>query len=688
MARLESVAVAGYFPTPDALVPRIAARLDASAGHEAHYDAQLRMSVYPTYALLDPAAGDGAALVACAQTLFGDPLPTIGRGPQIPLYGVELEADRALALAGRVRAATPGYGRGVALHSDAFQVTWAIGPGAEGAQLLWLNPPYDQDAIHERLEQAFLLRWTAALTPGTGLLVFIVPGYALTTSAATLAAEYDDLRCYRFPDPEFSAFRQVVLLGRRRVAPLTLPGATDRLSAQIRAWAANPTILPVLPLPGDAPPDLTFAPGSQGGFTSFATHPLDVQQALQSYRPWTVGASEISSLPLLSTSNGQTPRSGQTLTPLAEVGVHQALPDFLSRQLLVAMPPKPAYLALLLAAGMLNGLRVEPDDPQAGWPPILVKGRFKKDFVTVKEHQDKKGRTTSQVQVQQPTLAVCILALTDPPRYVDLAPGTTPSAATTVEGMNIADLLQHYGHGLALLMRRQFPAQHDPTNPAHLLPLPPLARPLFTAQAHVVQSTLKLLGQGEHPLVLGEVGCGKSIISLAVAVALSPAQYATTRAALRAQSCWNRTHPPRPVRRVLVLCPPHLVSSWTEQVRLTLPGASVVPVRQIADLHAPPPPTGAGPGTGLSIYLLTRETAKLGHAWRAGLAARATCPKCGTPTTETPERIVSKRLRCRHQPLHAGHPVGAVAHALARLLLPVDPADDMLRTLVPERYIR
>jgi hypothetical protein len=307
----------------------------------------------------------------------------------------------------------------------------------------------------------------------------------------------------------------------------------------------------------------------------------------------------------------------------------------------------------------------------------------------VKEHQDKKGRPTSQVQVQQPTLAVCILALTDPPRYVDLASGTTPSGATAMDEMNIADLLQHYGHGLAALMRAQFPAQHDPTNASHLLPLPSLARPLFTAQAHVVQSTLKLLGQGEHPLVLGEVGCGKSMISLAVAAALSPTHYPAMRNALRAQGYWHHTHHPRPVRRALVLCPPHLLSSWSEQIRLTLPGAAVVAVRQIADLHrSPPPAKGGGPGSGLTIYLLTRETAKLGHAWRAGLTALGTCPKCGTPTSEAPERIVRKRLRCRHQSLRAVHPAGALAHALARMLLPVDPEDDTLCALVPERYIR
>jgi hypothetical protein len=191
-----------------------------------------------------------------------------------------------------------------------------------------------------------------------------------------------------------------------------------------------------------------------------------------------------------------------------------------------------------------------------------------------------------------------------------------------------------------------------------------------------------------HPLILGEVGCGKSAMALAVAAALAPEQFATTRAALRTLGHWAARHAPHPVRRVAIMCPPHLLDGWTEQVGLTLPGASVVRVQRIRDLYTPTSSVGTGLGAGLTIYLLSRETAKLGHAWQAGLAAGGTCPRCGAPVEELPERITAKRLRCRHQPLVARHPVGALALDLARLLLPTDPTDDLLRALVPARCLR
>lgn len=460
MARLESVAVAGYYPTPASVIPAIAALLDPTPAGQAQPAPDPRWGpTYPTVALGDPAAGDGAALVGCAQALFGAPFPAPGKGPQVRLYAIELEGERAQALATRLRAAQPQAHHLVeALQSDSFQVSWATDDRAAGLHVLLLNPPYDLDPIHGRLEQAFLTRFTPALIPGSGLLIFIIPGYALAASAVTLATEYEDYHAYRFPDAEYAAFKQIVVLARRRHTPRTLPGSADRVAAQLTAWSRDPARLSVLPTPGSAPPMLALAGDQPGGFRHFAAQPLDIQHVLRYARPWAIGASDRTAPPADPPIAGaRSVRPTTSLTPLTEIGLHQPLAAFLQRVLPVAMPPKPAYLALLLAAGLLNGLRVEPDDPTAGWPPILVKGRFKKDFVTVKENTDKKGRTTSQVQVQQPTLAVCLLALTDPPRYVDLQPGTTPTGATAVDAMNVADLLAHYGRGLAALMAAQVP---------------------------------------------------------------------------------------------------------------------------------------------------------------------------------------------------------------------------------------
>ena len=100
MARLESQATAGYFPTPGHLVPAIARLLEIDRGLLA----------------LDPCAGDGAAVVQLASELLGvEPARAAAF-----CTGIEMEAHRAEALArrlGRERAH-----RGDALtFADTFQ---------------------------------------------------------------------------------------------------------------------------------------------------------------------------------------------------------------------------------------------------------------------------------------------------------------------------------------------------------------------------------------------------------------------------------------------------------------------------------------------------------------------------------------------------------------------------------------
>ena len=57
--------------------------------------------------------------------------------------------------------------------------------------------------------------------PGAGLLMFLVPHYALKASAAFLACKFTDLRAWRFPDAEFASLQAVRPgLARRRTAAL------------------------------------------------------------------------------------------------------------------------------------------------------------------------------------------------------------------------------------------------------------------------------------------------------------------------------------------------------------------------------------------------------------------------------------------------------------------------------------
>src|SRR5207248_650758 len=107
-----------------------------------------------------------------------------------------------------------------------------------------------------------LTAFTRVLTPG-GVLVLVIPQRRLAISARYLAAHYADFRAYRFPDPEFSAFRQLVLFATRRSTALVDKAAQDQLetwsSAELVALptAVNQTPLPV---PAVSGADVLFAP--------------------------------------------------------------------------------------------------------------------------------------------------------------------------------------------------------------------------------------------------------------------------------------------------------------------------------------------------------------------------------------------------------------------------------------------
>src|SRR5690242_13341440 len=89
MARLASLARAGFYPFPAELVPAVAARLDWSAWRIS------TTSATPAFVACDPCAGEGVALLRLLQAGFGPALA--GPEPRVPLHlhGYELETVRA-----------------------------------------------------------------------------------------------------------------------------------------------------------------------------------------------------------------------------------------------------------------------------------------------------------------------------------------------------------------------------------------------------------------------------------------------------------------------------------------------------------------------------------------------------------------------------------------------------------------
>ena len=661
--RPEALAVAGYYPFPAPLLPALAALVTLEQSTIASH----------TLALADPCAGEGQAIAALACSL-AERYPAI---KSLRVTACEMEAGRFAALRAR---AWGELGRGpislTAHHADAFTLV-PQGSGEDGAHILLLNPPYGAQRRHGRLEQAWLARFTGTLMPGAGLLLFVVPHAALAASAAHLAVHYEHLSCLRLPDPDFAAYGQVVLLGRR--APTSL--AAIRAAApppdtvrRILAWGEHPNALSVLGQdPGGA-----VIPFDRTGSLGFGQARVNLADLLTEVKPWT---------------------QGSRATPLADSGLGAGLESLVGRPYPVAMPPKPAHLALALASGAFNGKRIEPDHPASGLPPVLLKGAFTRDYAALTTNLDQQGNPSSQVQVQQPRLSVVALDLRAY-RYVTIKEGHIPTGAAALDQLNMGDLLASYGAGLTELMSVQFPPLHQPDAPAHQLALPRLGRALFTAQHQAVQATLKLLGQGVNPFLISEVGTGKTTMALAAAAALAPAVQAATTAELRRVKAPSVPLPR--VRRVLVLCPPHLLTSWRQETAAVLPGARAVVLSRIADINQalaeaarPPAPADgtawdANPGTGMTVYILSREMAKLGHAiaaapWRRG--GEAVCPRCGSPIALPEGQLAARRARCLAQASRPANPVAGLTLDLAALLGPYHPDDERLPDLIEGRLV-
>jgi uncharacterized methyltransferase DUF6094 len=614
VARPESQQVAGYFPSPERLLPSFASLLSWPEPSG------------PTF-LLDPCAGDGAAIRTLRQLWMGQShRSSAGNGgyTRMSIHACELEAGRAATL----KASLDSLGD-VAYHGDAFRLC-PTDPAACRATVLYLNPPYDHDPDFRRLENRFLCRFAQHLHPGAGILFYLVPHHALEPSAEFLARHFLDIRAFRLPEPEFSAFRQVLLVARRARRPLASPA----FAPTILRWAQDADSLPILP--ERCPEPYVVAHDDEAPFAlAYELAPYDLAAALESFAPW---------------------------RDLPALGTDLSARDLLGAKYETAMPPKPVHIALALSSGVFNGHRLEPNEPRH--PPLLAKGVFERELVPVSERFDREGDLVASVEVERPRLALTVLRLDDY-AFHRLQPGTVPHGGDEVARWNAADLITNYDRSLATLLAQQFPALHDPRRAEHRMTLPRLARRPFRAQADAVQAALKLLARGINPFLVAEVGTGKSTMALTIAAALLPEHHATTMGELRRLGLPDRV--PQ-VERILIICPPHLLKSWSDQAAAVLPELAVQVVETPDDLRRP-----------AQVFILSREAAKLGHGYQ-GIEGR--CPRCGARLATDAATNAARRLRCGAVPRRPLDRAARLAGMLALLLAPACPDSALIEELV------
>lgn len=318
----------GYYPTPSRVVEQIKSFL-----------------LFPSapFAALDPCCGEGLALAHLAS------------GTQAFTYGVELDQHRAGEAETRIQN----------VLKCGIEETRI---GHQSCSILFLNPPYDEaireedaETKTERQEKAFLQMTVPYQVPG-GVLVYIIPQTRLNRGVARLlASRFENIQVFRFPDPEYDDFKQVVVFGVRKVE--------NCLHEQLAVKLQNIPNRKLKPLPE----------------TLTAQYPVPPSPPLKLFRSTVIDPEELEKQmeqsPLWRKLHAMTARN----------------------DLQVPRPPLPlhsGHLGLLLAAGKLDGVVGEGADRH------VVKGKVTKVISKAEEY---KGDVLEQRELDRYVVSIKIL---------------------------------------------------------------------------------------------------------------------------------------------------------------------------------------------------------------------------------------------------------------------------------------
>lgn len=200
--------------------------------------------------------------------------------------------------------------------------------------------------------------------------------------------------------------------------------------------------------------------------------------------------------------------------------------------------------------------------------------------------------------------------------------------------MKLAEFFDTYKESLNEKVMQEFRPKYD-FNPSVYLPqIRMLKRPPFPSQVHPIAGLTKALTNGsKSAFLVGEMGVGKTLIALAIAYA-------------------GR------FKKILILCPPHLVKKWKREVEQTVPQASASIVASITDLDK----VACSLNPKIHFIIMSRERAKLGFRRKPVCAwlykgdkykyKALCCVRCGGQVVDnegvplTVEDLEKKKLKC------------------------------------------
>lgn len=313
MARLESQAKMGFYPTPPVVVEHI----------------KTMLKIFPDARLIDTCCGEGEALSKIAEKT------------QAETYGIELDRQRMTQAKARLNHV---------LWADALYDLICV----KGAfSLLWLNPPYDAgdsdpDQKKDRLEVQFLKRHWQYLQHG-GVMVYIIPWSSLKYAASMLSKQCRDLCILKFPEDLFWDFNQIVLIcnkGKPKRTEIEHNQAIFGLAMKAFIDGDLDQLVST-----DMVTDLVYdvpASGDLKDFT-FRSIRLDPEQALEKLKT----------------------------SPVWEKAHQQMFPSTLAKSMRPLTSLREGHLAMLLASGMMNGEVMGTDGRRLVVKGSVTKGEVK-----------------------------------------------------------------------------------------------------------------------------------------------------------------------------------------------------------------------------------------------------------------------------------------------------------------------
>ena len=515
--------------------------------------------------LLDPCAGEGEALHHLAEAW------------QLTPYANELDTDRAAAcqkLLGPIQA----------VQGDLYTLRASLG----SFNAVWCNPPYTWDVTNKddkRRELGMLKHSWKWLAPG-GYMMWVVYAHHVTPDAAAFLAKHcKTVDIWRLPGLHLGEYVHVVVVAQEG----TPPDEPAQFAQRILQDAAHPRELTAQDTPLYAFPQpriirrFVFAP-------KVITPELALQAVQADGAQFGAGFQRLL----------EPPPPVENVRPVVR--------------------PRGGQLALVLAAGLFNGIVVQTEEGRAAVrstvEPVeqLVEGG---DI-------DEADETTTEREVYRTRPQVTITLLNERGEVTDMSGDAA-----------LVDFIGRHKSALLGYLDRHFTPLYD-FDYGKLAPILNRVRlngnSLYETQKHIVASTYTALQHRQGVIIVGEPGVGKTAIGAALAITLRPHM--------------------KPDQVVVVMSPPHLTKKWQREIEMVTQSVGVRVhakiLKRVDDVRAF---MDADLPMTLKVGIIPREMAKLAEGWESAVQWRKVHTARWAYDEARPENLTGDRILTARVPI-------------------------------------